>query len=364
MQAKESYLPHTVTHADPGEWPAEGLEYLGRCPLCNSGQRDLLYSALSDRVFFVAPGLWCLHTCKKCGCAYLDPRPTRESINLAYQDYYTHAKHLVGSKSGKPQHSSLPVRLRNGYLNQRYGHCHPDAHAGGFYVKYLLPPPLRPEWDHHGRHLPRASLPHNRLLDIGCGDGKFIAVAERAGWVCEGIDPDGSAVSAARDQGLHVTQGNVNSLDLLRETYDVITMNHVIEHLHDPMETLNACHSVLRKGGLFWVATPNVKSLEHRRYQSAWYDLDPPRHLLLFNRNAMHQSLAKAGFKGITFLSRGAHAMHSLIHSQAILEGADPDRGPNKRLSIYLVGQMYEFLNWIRPQHAGELIVSARKLND
>src|SRR5438067_9223839 len=72
-------------------WPDEGLQSVKVCPICDSGKRIQLYSNLIDKVFRTAPGRWTLYQCQGCSSAYLDPRPTPESIHLAYKNYYTHS---------------------------------------------------------------------------------------------------------------------------------------------------------------------------------------------------------------------------------------------------------------------------------
>jgi hypothetical protein len=72
------------------EWPANGLEVVDRCPVCGEGEREILHQGLRDQVFYCAPGEWTLYCCRGCCSAYLDPRPTAETIYLAYRKYYTH----------------------------------------------------------------------------------------------------------------------------------------------------------------------------------------------------------------------------------------------------------------------------------
>src|ERR1700730_4983745 len=69
----------------PESWPAEELEAVDRCPLCGCADRIALHLDLTDRVFFCAPGTWSLYRCGGCEGAYLDPRPTSESIARAYR---------------------------------------------------------------------------------------------------------------------------------------------------------------------------------------------------------------------------------------------------------------------------------------
>jgi hypothetical protein len=58
------------------------------CPSCGSSERRLLHADLTDRTYMFAPGRWNLFRFARCSCAYLDPRPTEQTLNLAYGDYY------------------------------------------------------------------------------------------------------------------------------------------------------------------------------------------------------------------------------------------------------------------------------------
>src|SRR5436190_282800 len=82
-------IAHTVPQM---AWPTEDLEELDGCPVCSDPRRALLHDGLEDRIFGAAPGRWQLWRCQGCGCAYVDPRPTRESIGVAYGRYF--ARHV------------------------------------------------------------------------------------------------------------------------------------------------------------------------------------------------------------------------------------------------------------------------------
>ena len=110
---------HERTAAGPRseEWPPGGLERVPECPVCDGTERELLHAGLTDRLFGCASGTWSLWCCATCGCAYLDPRPTQETILLAYGEYFTHDDAL-----GRPDARLCRLRdmLANGYLNGRY----------------------------------------------------------------------------------------------------------------------------------------------------------------------------------------------------------------------------------------------------
>src|ERR1700688_1700355 len=95
----------TDKKAAPDEWPRSGLESVKECPVCGSTRRRVLYGGLRDNVFFCAPGAWTLHDCLDCASAYMDPRPSAETLYLAYRTYYTHDEEKTIPASSLP-----PVR--------------------------------------------------------------------------------------------------------------------------------------------------------------------------------------------------------------------------------------------------------------
>src|SRR5688500_7537323 len=136
-------------------WPVHGLERVASCPACGAAERELLHGGLTDRLFRCAPGTWTLLRCVGCGSAYLDPRPTEDSILLAYSDYYTHDDAV-----GRPVVPLQGLRdsLANGYLNARYATRLQPASRLGPAASALFP--LRRAKSDREVHLhrPRAAL--------------------------------------------------------------------------------------------------------------------------------------------------------------------------------------------------------------
>jgi len=313
-------------------WPERDLESVGCCPVCGRQGRSLLERGLCDRVFFVAPGQWTLWRCDGCASAYLDPRPTEASISRAYAEYYTHAVcpdecGLVNQRRSRL--SAFRQGLRNGYLRRRFGHDLPHALTLGWMVMALLPG-RRKNLDYMVRHLP-ASPAGARLLDVGCGNGRFLSVARALGYDTVGLEIDPKAARAARSAGHKIVEGTVAASGLPSETFDQITMNHVIEHLHRPREVLEALHRLLRPGGRIWIQTPNISSQGYQRYRAAWRGLEPPRHLVVFSPAGLNGLLSTAGFGHPTVLPPPAEAEFSFRRSAAIAEGRDPEAGPVER---------------------------------
>jgi SAM-dependent methyltransferase len=245
----------------------------------------LLHDGLEDRIFRAAPGRWQLWRCASCRCAYLDPRPTRESIASAYATYFPRATADAGNESA----AGWRAALWNGYLNRRYGYSfRPAARAGALIL------PLFPKRRWHAestvRGLAKPRQPA-RLLDVGFGDASFLRAMQRAGWEVAGLEPDPAAVGAARETGLHVEQGSLEEAPFEPRSFDAITLSHVVEHLHDPVSSLRACLELLRPRGVLWVATPNLEGRGHQRFGRDWFGLDPPRHLVLFTRRGLERAL-------------------------------------------------------------------------
>ena len=276
------------------DWPVDGVEAVNRCPVCDSDRRELLYSDLEDRIFFSAPGKWDAYSCKGCSSAYLDPRPTRKTIGLAYDSYFTHDEVRDPLLSSLDFLSRIRRALRNGYRNYYFGTRDRPSSALGVPVTMLMPN-AGASIDAEMRHLPRPD-PGQRLLDLGCGNSIFLSRARSAGWTVVGADFDAKAVAATRDTGLDVRLGGVEAFDPEVDRFDVITLSHVIEHVHRPLQMLTACHALLKPGGLLWLETPNIASTGHRLYGKNWRGLEPPRHLVLFSLASMQQALANAGF--------------------------------------------------------------------
>jgi len=274
------------------DWPAQGLEHLGACPLCHSTDRRRLHDHLTDVTFFTAPDEWTLWQCLGCRSAYLDPRPTRETIGLAYGEYFTHV--LIMPPGPETMMQRIRKKLANGYRNVRYGTQLTPAWKVGYLVAKLIPS-LGKIVDVQFRYLPRASRPGLRVLDIGCGNGAWLDLAKSAGWEFSGVEPDPVAIAQGRSRDLDV-RPSLADFKAESASFDYITLSHVIEHVHDPAATLHTCYKLLRPGGGIFVDTPNVHAIGYELYGRHWRGLEVPRHLVLFNPDSLALCLTAAGF--------------------------------------------------------------------
>ena len=131
-----------------------------------------------------------------------------------------------------------------------------------------------------------------RILDIGCGRGLFLHVMQRNGWDVLGVELNDDTASYAREKyGLKVITGSPLGWDIPDESLDVITVNHVLEHLDNPIEMLSVCRKLLKKGGLLVIAIPNIDSLQASAGKSLWFHLDVPHHLCHFSESGLKKLL-------------------------------------------------------------------------
>ena len=316
-------------------WPASELESVSACPVCGSAARTVLHEGLIDNVFFVAPGKWTLHRCAQCSSAYLNSRPTPESIGKAYGTYYTH----VAGSSKAPNFAELGFvrKLRrmmsNGYLNYRYGTQRLPAIALGRWLAKFLPA-LREVLDLEFRYLPRP-IQGQRLLDIGCGNGDFLVSAREAGWEVLGIEPDSKAADAARQRGLDVTVGTVDLLAGESDCFDAITLSHVIEHVHEPKQLLQAVQRLLKPGGVVYIDTPNINSHGAYLFKKNWRGIEAPRHLVLFNPASLSDLLVATGFDNVQIKRRTAIRKPIYLSSLRLAAGHSPYGSEPARLGWF-----------------------------
>jgi len=243
--------------AFPATAPRIGLEVARKhvpCNVCGSSEQ---------RPFCPENGLG-LVQCAHCGLVYVSPRPDPNELYALYGETYFH-----NDESGVV-----------GYTN----YLRDEANIRKTFAGRL-------KW------LERFVQP-GRLLDVGCAAGFFLDEAHQRGWQVEGLDVSTFAVKYARERfGYDVRHGSLTHLDYPEGAYDLVTMWDVIEHVPDPMAYLRKTAALLRSGGVFSLATPDVDSLPARLTGARWvgYKLSE-EHVYYFSVRMLRRMLDEAGF--------------------------------------------------------------------
>jgi len=138
-----------------------------------------------------------------------------------------------------------------------------------------------------------------KLLDVGCATGFFLDLARSGGWEVVGSEVSRFGVQYARERlGLDVRLGTLKELQFDAQTFDVVTMWDVIEHVVDPMGELQEVWRILRNGSLLSLITPDVGSLVARLLGSRWEEFRRVReHIYFFSRRTMTEMLRRTGFE-------------------------------------------------------------------
>lgn len=246
---------------------ASGRLSLISCPGCGAhSDRPICYDPLSR---------WLRVRCDRCGLHYTNPQPAVESIPGLY-------------KNDASQSSSLQRFFRQTF-NQILAQPADETAA------HLLRKESwwEPEFSLHD--FEKLCGSRRRMLDIGCSVGAQLVEYQRRGWQAIGIDLDDNAVSFARSQGLDARLAALEEAVLEEESFDLITLLDVIEHLPDHKPALQKLSALLRPGGLLKIKTPCAESLIHYFYGPPWLFNDT--HLLYFSRSRLLHTLQDYGFE-------------------------------------------------------------------
>ncbi|HEY8657411.1 MAG TPA: class I SAM-dependent methyltransferase [Hanamia sp.] len=136
-----------------------------------------------------------------------------------------------------------------------------------------------------------------KILDVGCGTGAFLHAMANAKWNITGLEPD----SKAREKALELYGLQLEQIEkfysLPVQTFDAITMWHVLEHVHDLHDYINQLKKLLKPGGKLFIAVPNYTSYDAAIYKEFWAAYDVPRHLYHFSPESMKKLLNTHGLK-------------------------------------------------------------------
>lgn len=229
------------------------------CGFCKMKDSEVLYST-----YDIFGNTYDMNRCHNCKAVFLSPYPDASLLAQAYDESY----YGVGDKKFN---GGLIEKVLDLFRNRRANR-----------IAKLM-----------GRK--------GKILDIGCGNGRFLQMIECQGDI-EGYGLEMASNSALRAKVIIGDRLQIGTLqaDSYPEAYfDAITLFHVFEHLTDPKGYLENIQRILKPGGILYISFPNIDSLQSRIFKGDWLHLDPPRHLFFFGPNRFKEIMADYGFNTI-----------------------------------------------------------------
>ena len=138
-----------------------------------------------------------------------------------------------------------------------------------------------------------------KLLDVGAGTGDFLVAAKNDGWETIGIEPSSKAKEIAINKGVSFAN---NLSDLKNDSFDVITMWHILEHVANLDEYIIELKRVIKPTGTILIAVPNFKSFDANYYGKFWAAFDVPRHIWHFSQTAIQKLFGEKNLKLVKVL--------------------------------------------------------------
>lgn len=291
---------------------------LKKCLICGSDQWKSLFIN-PDRLHGVT-GEYHYQRCNSCYTVAQNPVIVLEDLHLCYtSDYYTHCtfqlempetSKIVSVDELLSNNVNFRIAVRQAIANsvrQR-----PTKGIIGMIGKSLAYSRFLRERVFYNLVVDEMLLHSNvskKVLDIGCGAGYLLRGLQSVGWEAEGVEWDEQAAKiASLNSGTKVYAGDFRKLNLPLASYDLITLTHVFEHLHDPIIALEHLKKLLTPSGRIVMITPNPTSLGAKLFKKYWYPWEVPRHLVLLSPRGYFLAAKKTGLNltKIRTLSRWA----------------------------------------------------------
>jgi 2-polyprenyl-3-methyl-5-hydroxy-6-metoxy-1,4-benzoquinol methylase len=229
-------------------------ERLEQCPVC--GKEELKnFLVVTDNS--VSKESFVIVECENCTFKFTNPRPDIESIGNYYEseDYISHSN------------------TKAGIINKAY-------HV----VRSIT---IKQKVELINRYAPAKGT----ILDYGCGTGIFLSACKKDRWEIRGVEPSSKARQTASEETGEIIASNLNELE--GEKFEIITMWHVLEHIHTLNDTMSQLVDMLQDDGTLIIAVPNADSHDAQQYKENWAAYDVPRHLYHFTQPTMKRFLKK-----------------------------------------------------------------------
>lgn len=233
--------------------------HYNECPVC-SGKS--IHKVFSCQDYTVSQKFFNILECADCSLRFTQNIPDLSEIG----NYYASENYISHSDTNKGIVNKLYHAIRKFTLNQK---------------KRLL--------------LSTTKLSEGKILDVGCGTGSFLEIMKNAGWEAVGLEPNLEARELTIAKNIECYESNY-LFNLPDKQFDVITLWHVLEHVHDLYNYIIQFKRLLKENGLLLIAVPNYTSSDASHYDAFWAAYDVPRHLYHFSPKSMNVLLEKHQF--------------------------------------------------------------------
>ena len=267
-----------------------------QCPVCNSRNIQKVMTAEDFTVSHEKFDIW---ECADCTVRFTQDVPDMEGIGA----YYKAEAYISHTDTNKGLVNRLYHYVRSITMKQKKAFVEKET-----------------------------GLRNGSLLDIGAGTGAFTTVMQKAGWSVTGLEPDEAARENAKS--LHGVELQPSSdLFLLSEnSFDAVTMWHVLEHVHDLHGYWKRIARLLKETGVFIVAVPNYTSYDAQAYGAYWAAWDVPRHLYHFSPKSMEVLAKQYGFQITQHIPMVFDSYYVSMLSEKY------KTGKNRNLSAFTIG--------------------------
>lgn len=235
------------------------------CIIC-SNKLSIFKKDIYDTKFGIG-GHFDIGCCNSCGLVQLKNHPSKHELKALYEKYYN----FGGNRKGL--YSKISEVFFTSYLYRLWIAIDGDI---CFYSK----------------------SGNGRLLDLGCNEGRGIAIYNKNGFNAEGLELNELAANKARFKGCRVFTALLEEFDP-EYKYDIIVLSHVLEHSTEPEIMLSHVARLLKPGGQVWISCPNIKSLFRVIFGEFWINWHAPFHITFFSAETLKNLLKKNGFKVI-----------------------------------------------------------------
>jgi 2-polyprenyl-3-methyl-5-hydroxy-6-metoxy-1,4-benzoquinol methylase len=183
--------------------------------------------------------------------------------------------------------------------NSIYGKEYFTGGDGGFgYVDYDADKAaMKSAFEEYLTIMERTLGTSGKLLDVGAASGYFLGLARDRGWTVEGVEISPYGAELGRKKGITMHTGTLLSYEGEPENFDAVSLLDVLEHVQNPDAEVKKAASLLKKGGVVVVNTPDTGSLIARVLGTNWHQYIPPEHIAMFNSKNLKSLLVKNGFR-------------------------------------------------------------------